>query len=233
MSRIFVRGDTHGDFQGLQMLRDKTKYTKDDYVIICGDFGFVWYSNEIKEHQLDQKGLTLLSRCECNFIIIGGNHENYNAIEWLYPVETFHGARARYIRPNIVWIERGEVFTLNDKKFWCFGGAYSIDKAYRKENISWWEREQPSDEEMEYGLQTLKNNRPDYIITHECPASVNMRLYPDSYFLNNNSTIQYMERVLWQCEEMGIAPEWYFGHHHREWEWENFHCKYGILEEIV
>ena len=128
MSRIFVRGDTHGDFQGLQMLRDKTKYTKDDYVIICGDFGFVWYSNEIKEHQLDQKGLTLLSRCECNFIIIGGNHENYNAIEWLYPVETFHGARARYIRPNIVWIERGEVFTLKDKKKLAnlVGGTFAL-----------------------------------------------------------------------------------------------------------
>ena len=232
MSRIFIRGDTHGRLQDLTCFRDTTKYTASDYVIICGDFGFVFDSNEYEEEKFEKRSLDIISRCECTFIIVGGNHENYNAIECLYPIQTFKGARARYIRSNVIWIERGEVFTIDDKKFWCFGGAYSIDKSWRTPNVSWWEHEEPNDFEMEYGLRTLEKSIPDYIITHECPASINMKLYPNSYFLNKNQTIQYMERVLWKCEALGIMPIWYFGHHHREWDFENFHCRYDSLEEI-
>ena len=41
---IYVTGDTHGDFERFRediFPEQKTK-TKDDYVIICGDFGGVW-----------------------------------------------------------------------------------------------------------------------------------------------------------------------------------------------
>lgn len=31
----------------------------------------------------------------------------------------------------------GEVFILNGKTFFAFGGGYSTDRVYRKEGISW------------------------------------------------------------------------------------------------
>ena len=43
---IFITGDTHGDID-IQKLSSKNfpkgkTLTKNDYVIVCGDFGLVW-----------------------------------------------------------------------------------------------------------------------------------------------------------------------------------------------
>ena len=37
-----------------------------------------------------------------------------------------------------------------------FGGATSVDKMYRTENISWWKAENASKSEMDYGVNTLE-----------------------------------------------------------------------------
>lgn len=46
MSRIFITGDTHGSYDIQKLARknfpEGKTLTKDDYVIICGDFGCVW-----------------------------------------------------------------------------------------------------------------------------------------------------------------------------------------------
>ncbi|MDM8195794.1 hypothetical protein QUV98_05625 [Massilimicrobiota timonensis] len=46
MSRIFITGDTHGSYDIQKLARknfpEGKTLTKDDYMIICGDFGCVW-----------------------------------------------------------------------------------------------------------------------------------------------------------------------------------------------
>ena len=44
MSRIFITGDTHRSFQRLFNFQDfeQNDLTRDDYLIICGDFGGIW-----------------------------------------------------------------------------------------------------------------------------------------------------------------------------------------------
>ena len=41
---IYITGDTHADFSRFEKNKFliQTEMTKDDYVIICGDFGGVW-----------------------------------------------------------------------------------------------------------------------------------------------------------------------------------------------
>lgn len=41
---IYITGDTHADFSRflIEKIPIQTEMTKDDYVIICGDFGGVW-----------------------------------------------------------------------------------------------------------------------------------------------------------------------------------------------
>jgi len=48
---IFITGDTHGgiDFMKLRTLSQTNKMTKNDYVIIAGDFGGVWHKNTLQE----------------------------------------------------------------------------------------------------------------------------------------------------------------------------------------
>lgn len=46
---IYITGDTHGDFLRFSMnaFPEQAEMTKEDIVIICGDFGGVWdYSGE-------------------------------------------------------------------------------------------------------------------------------------------------------------------------------------------
>lgn len=45
---------------------------------------------------------------------------------------------------------RGEIYLIEGKKIFTFGGAFSHDKMYRREGISWWEDELPTKEECEY-----------------------------------------------------------------------------------
>ena len=57
--------------------------TRDDYVLICGDFGGVW-SDSPKEHEkldwLEDRPFTTL--------FVDGNHENYDLLEAM-PVENY------------------------------------------------------------------------------------------------------------------------------------------------
>ena len=41
---IYATGDTHGNFERFrgEYFPEQTSMTKDDYVIVCGDFGGVW-----------------------------------------------------------------------------------------------------------------------------------------------------------------------------------------------
>lgn len=52
---IFMTGDTHGDFSRLRPVafREQGGLTKDDYLIICGDFGGIWDGSEIEQQWLD------------------------------------------------------------------------------------------------------------------------------------------------------------------------------------
>ena len=42
---IYITGDTHGEFKhrfNMENFPEQKEMTKDDYVLICGDFGGVW-----------------------------------------------------------------------------------------------------------------------------------------------------------------------------------------------
>ena len=75
---IFITGDTHGyfDVQKIfsfyQNFKDK-KLTKEDYLIIAGDFGFIWderYRTDIEK----------LGEFDITFLFVDGNHENFDVI---------------------------------------------------------------------------------------------------------------------------------------------------------
>ena len=63
---IFVTGDCHGEFQKLSTAAfpEQCEMTKDDIVIICGDFGVVWNADGASKSEnywlsrLDEKPVT-------------------------------------------------------------------------------------------------------------------------------------------------------------------------------
>lgn len=149
---IYITGDIHRNpvrFSS-RFFPEGKDMTKDDYVIVCGDFGLIWdYEEESSEEKywldwLDNKPWTTL--------FVPGNHENYDRLYgiddpmllkcWLYnnlteeqkdrlfvgyPEKTWHGGVVRELRPSVLMLDRGYVFELCGKKFFSFGGASSHD----------------------------------------------------------------------------------------------------------
>ena len=90
---IFITGDTHGDFSRLlpAAFHEQRDLTKDDCLIICGDFGGVWDGNDTEQRWLDW-----LEARSFTTLFVSGNHENYDMIGE-YPLEEWHGGKARHI----------------------------------------------------------------------------------------------------------------------------------------
>ena len=69
---IFLTGDTHGDFSRLrpEVFREQERLTKEDYVIICGDFGGIWDGSDTEQQWLDW-----LADRPFTTLFVDGNHE--------------------------------------------------------------------------------------------------------------------------------------------------------------
>lgn len=208
----FITGDTHGRIDYYKLIdfaRKNEGLTKKDFMIIAGDFGGVWNKATLEED------LDIYSRLPWTTLFVDGNHENFDLING-YPVEEWHGGKVHKIREDIIHLMRGQVFEIEGKKVFTFGGATSIDKAYRQEGLSWWRQEMPTYDDLDEAYRNLEKHqrKVDYIITHSCSEKAllmlplykrpaKMKVCLDNAFLSNFECIDY--------------TRWYFGHYHMDY----------------
>ena len=123
---IYITGDCHSNFErfNTRNFPEQKEMTKDDYVIICGDFGGVW--NKDGESKMETSALDWLDGKAFTTLFVDGNHENFDRL-YAYPVEMWHGGKAHKIRPSVIHLMRGQIFELEEKKIFTFGGASSHD----------------------------------------------------------------------------------------------------------
>lgn len=237
---IYITGDIHGDPSRLSMecFPEQKEMTKDDYVIICGDFGLVWDQTENKN---EKYWLNWLQNKPFTTLFVDGNHENHNRLDAM-PVSEWNGGKVHFVRPNIIHLMRGQVFTLQGQTYFTFGGASSHDISggilnpedyklgvqdpdfkrmykrmqgnplpFRIKDISWWERELPNKSEMREGLENLKkhNNKVDFIITHS-PCTSDLFLLGGAGFYDTDILTNYLEKI----RAIVDYQKWYFGHMH-------------------
>ena len=210
---IYLTGDTHGEIDIHKLSANKNvgqvlkNCTKDDYLIICGDFGLIWDGS--KGEKWWQKWLNDQSYTT---LFVDGNHENTDLLS-KYPIEEWNGGKVQFIQPSVIHLMRGQVYTIDDKKFFTMGGGTSIDRWRRKEGVSWWSQEIQQDDELKEGIDNLdKNNwKVDYIVTHEAPNSIHdLAIGPYSEKKHDKLTC-YLESLLPDLQ----FDKWYFGHYHR------------------
>ena len=120
---IYATGDTHGNFQRFapEHFPEQAGMTKEDYMIICGDFGGVWDGGKKEERNLDW-----LEDLPFTTLFISGNHENFDLLR-KYPTEEWNGGKIQRIRPHVIHLMRGQVFDLQGYSFFTMGGARSHD----------------------------------------------------------------------------------------------------------
>ena len=229
MNKIIVTGDIHGNpFQRLNLenFPEGKTFTKEDYVIILGDFGLVWDDSAMEHSCLDW-----LENKPWTTLFIDGNHENYDLLN-KFPIEEWGGGRVQKIRSSVIHLLRGEVYDIGGYKFLAMGGARSHDiqdgilevgdprikiwkkddfKLFRINHISWWEEEIPKEEERKNALKNLAENdyKVDYILTHEAPSSDvvlmdHLLYHPDEYS-------KWLEMEIRQKVKY---KKWFFGHYH-------------------
>lgn len=208
---IFVTGDTHGhtDFAKLLcLICEYPNLTKNDYVIIAGDFGAVWDKVTLDED------LKPYSDLPFTVLFVDGNHENFELLN-AYTVEIWNGGKVHKIKPDIIHLMRGQVFEIEGKTFFTFGGATSIDKDIRLAfGNGWWEQERPTFAEFDESVANLKryNNKVDYIITHACGERALM--YPPLRTQSSHLQSFFENQLLSNFEETVEYTHWYFGHYH-------------------
>jgi len=220
---IYITGDTHIPIDihklATRYFTQQTEMTKTDYLIICGDFGGVWNNSNEEKYWikwLNQKNFTTL--------FVDGNHENYNLLN-AYDVEQFHGGKVHKVADSIYHLMRGQVFEIDGNTIFTMGGATSHDKAYRKENVSWWADELPNDAEYNEAEKNLDkvNRKVDYIITHCAPDSV-QQLF--AYWYEKDKLTNFLESVSWSVN----YKRWYFGHYHIN---KNIDDKHIVLYDAI
>ena len=212
---IKVTGDTHGDpVRFIENNMGDNEWTSDDYLIVCGDFGFIFRNNEAEREFLDYLETKPYTICFCD-----GNHENFPAI-FSYPKEKWNGGYVHRIRKNILHLMRGQVFEIDDRKVFTMGGAYSIDRYVRKLNFSYWEEEIPNNQEYHEATQNLKENNDevDIIISHTAPREIIRRMgkYPDAHDMELTG---FLEWIMYQIK----YQHWYFGHWHLDQTFDEKH----------
>lgn len=222
---FILTGDTHGILE-IEKIEEYfqayDEYTKEDYLIILGDVGVLWNEVDDKEVQRTLNSLPVTT------LWIDGNHENFDLIN-SYPVERWKGGNVHFISDSIIHLMRGQVFSINGRKFFTFGGGNSIDKAGRYEGVSWWADEMPSNYEYESGLENLDANdwTVDYVLTHTCPSFVAEQLV--AYMHPGEEELQkYFDNVAEALE----FERWFFGHWHTDETIDNFTCVYNDVFEI-
>lgn len=87
-------------------------------------------------------------------------------------------------------------------------GAFSVDKAYRTENVDWWANEELNYEEMQRAIDFYIFNKPKIMITHDCPHEARQNLFG----INEKSITTNGLQAMFENHQ----PElWVFGHHHK------------------
>lgn len=204
---ICVTSDFHGDFTRFQH-PDLKKLRRKDSLIICGDFGFIWDNSKEESKILDK-----LAKLKYNILFVDGVHENFDLIEQ-YPLQDWNGGSVRVIRPNILYLPRGEIYTIEGKTIFALGGGddvfLDVDSVASDDDI----KSLPTLEELEGAYTRLKavDFKVDYIITHDCSSKIKSFLDLNAH--DGSVHINYLNTFLEALYDRASFNHWYFGAYH-------------------
>ncbi len=255
---VYITGDTHGNFRQFNggtlfnKFPEQDSLTEDDFVIILGDTGLVWDPRgHVRPPEL--WWLNYFEKKPYTLLFVDGNHENFDRLNGdEFEVVDFHGGKAHKIRDGIYHLMRGEIFELEGKTFFVFGGGESHDivdgvlnqedypdretlirdvnlrtargQFLRVNHVDWWKEELPTDEEMTHALENLAghNNKVDFVLTHSAPREISTLAGTTETNILTEFLDEVMERITFE--------KWYFGHHHKN---KNVTPKFTLLYDKV
>ncbi len=237
---IYITGDTHNvnDMSNLSTKNMKLccmeqgkEYSEITYAIVLGDFGLPWCTCPVDEqgiHPTDKTDKHLLkwyNEKPFKILAVPGNHDNYDMIAKLPQVPMF-GATVGKVSENVFYLNRGEIYEIEGKRFLILGGALSEDKAFRTLHESWWPQERWTEAEQAACIDKIQKQGTqfDYVLSHTGPTPGIACI--DPYFSNEDnlaelaldSTVVFNDKI----DSLVTYKKWFFGHWHSDWGYENY-----------
>ena len=218
--RVWVTGDTHGNFEWLKSWCESHNTSKNtDLLIICGDAGLMYYGQGKWREENMKKFVQ--EECPITLLCVRGNHEarpaNYKNIQFVTLEDDPVVPSGYYFEPNYpdIWYAAdGSTFNINNKRCLFIGGAYSVDKEYRQlMGWRWFADEELTSEECCDILDKIDHKRFDFVFTHTCPED----WQPYDLFMScvdQSKVSKKMEQFLTTVSEIIDFDHWYFGHFH-------------------
>lgn len=231
MSRFFLTGDCHGEFEKIEFFCRHRQTSRDDYMIILGDAGINFCMDS-----RDEKLKNRLDRLPLSFLCIHGNHEERPFNIPTYREKLWHGGIVYYedAHPTLLFAKDGEIYDLNGKKAVAIGGAYSGDKQFRiMLGLPWFPDEQPSKASKIFVEKQLvqENWKVDYVFSHTCPLMYKPReKYQD--ILDTKEIDESTEQWLDEIAAKLIYSGWYFGHYHDNLSYNDAELLYEAIKEL-
>lgn len=238
---VYLTGDTHNVVDVDKVVRfDASGLTRGDYLIILGDFGFIWTPEQeeyLEDNELadarrsDERWLDWFESKPYTTLWIDGNHENFDLLE-TYPIREWHGGRVQCIREHVIHLMRGEIYDIDGRSFFAMGGAYSADKDRRTPGSSWWPQEVPSQKERDYAECQLEKHgwKVDYVLSHAAPSSTLRDIDPDwPPMLIPDEYTEWLQSV---ADKLSFT-RWFHGHYHADRWWDTrFTCLYEEIFDL-
>ncbi|WP_294416740.1 metallophosphoesterase [uncultured Senegalimassilia sp.] len=211
---IFVTGDIHASYDIAKLSEscfDTTGLNKDDYVIVCGDFGLVWNNSASEQYWLrwlDARPFTTL--------FVDGNHEGFALLNSL-PETTWNGGRVHQVANGVFHLQRGQMFDIDGYRIFTMGGAASseYDREHRVLGETWFTEEVPNEQERATAIETLNQAgwNCDLVITHCAPTSAAKGISKHTDRLEIHPMDEYTD-WLQGIQDRLTYTHWFCGHYH-------------------
>ena len=164
---VYVTGDTHGDYRRFNDPRLRS-LQKDDILIVCGDFGFIWDGS-----RAEARTLSRLAKKKYTICFLDGTHENFDLLQQ-YPVEMWNGGKIHVVEDGVYHLMRGQVYSIGGLRYFTMGGGESPDYEIRVEHNTWSKAEIPTKQELLDAAHNVDKTggQIDVILTHEPPLKI-------------------------------------------------------------
>lgn len=177
-ARVLLAGDVHGNCSFVISLLDQARNKGCGRIVQVGDWG-AWehvpdgrkFVRDVEKHAA-KRGITIFW--------LDGNHDKTSLTLKLYQDRDLEGFHV--VSPHVRYIPRGYRWSWDGVRFAAFGGAYSVDKAWRLDlekrrkgpGTLWFPEEEMSDAEF-YDLLGEDPDPVDVLLAHDKPRASNPR----------------------------------------------------------
>lgn len=180
--RVLLLGDVHGRVDAVCAAMRKANARDINTIIQVGDY---WaYEDTSVEKMLRHYGIHLY--------FIAGNHENWPYLNKLSGTST----EPVLITPHVTYMPKLAAMKVGFLSALCLGGAPSVDKLSRLENIDWFPEEVVTPDDAR---RAREMGEFDLVLTHDCPSDVTM---PSECFVPRDMAISWFgEKQLDDADE--------------------------------